>query len=196
MPTRSETVRRVGKSELYVRQLGIGGGLARVLSQSGGSVAVDTYDFTALTSVATMQFQLVQRPANATTGATTVAAWERVMLDCHAAALKSDVCGFDQWMDDHVGLSPHKTNATIGSVVATLDALGLKYHVNKMGHRRRLLAEDDVGWGGTHALYLSTPSGLAISIAGLQDGTYKPSQPIGPGEVDLCNVGTCNKTAS
>jgi len=97
-------------------------------------------------------------------------------------------------MDDHIGLSPHKTNATIGSVVATLEALGLKYHVNKMGHRRRL-AEDDVTWGGTHALYLSTPSGLAISIAGLQDGTYTPSQPIGPGEVDLCNVGTCNKTA-
>ena len=38
---------------------------------------------------------------------------------------------------------------------------------------------------------MSAPNGVALSINGLRQGDYVPSRPIGSGEVDLCNMGTC-----
>ena len=182
------------------RELFVAGGLVKVLDErQGDGFAVDTYDLTATTAAAKMQFVLVERPAANTTGDLSVADWERVMLDTHANALVDDVCGFDQWMDDHMGLSVRNSSHTIGSLVATLRGLGLKYHVNKAGHGRRLSEEapdDDLEWGAGYALYLSAPNGLAISIDGLQMGNYTPTRPVGAGEVDLCNVGTCPNASS
>lgn len=82
--------------------------------------------------------------------------------------------------------------------------LGLRKHVNKAGHRRRLQDGGAGQWGGGHTLYLSTPSGLAMSLAGNFAGASRtpgdyvptvPSAPIGTGEVTLCNIGTCSATA-
>lgn len=157
-------------------------GFATSLFQSSyAGASVDGYDFTSLSSVATLQFQLVQRPASNTSGNLTIAQFEQAMLQCHEAALVDDVCGFDQWLDNHMGMSPHKSNFTISSLTKILQALGLKYHVN------------EAAGGQFHAIYLSAPNGLAISIDGLQDGEYKPTRPIGKGEVDLCNMGTCKR---
>ena len=167
------------------------GGLVRVLDRDAGAgVAVDTYDFAELSENAIMQFQLVERPAANTTGPLTVAVWETVMLDTHAAALRDDVCGFDQWMDHHAGLAVRNSTHTLGSLAELAERLGLKYHVNKEGHGRRL-DEADLEWGSGYALYVSAPNGVALSINGLQQGDYVPSRPIGSGEVDLCNMGTC-----
>ncbi|KAH8051296.1 hypothetical protein JL721_11199 [Aureococcus anophagefferens] len=141
----------------------VDGGLARA-GPDGRRVAVDTYDFAKLSENAIMQFQLVERPAANTTGPLTVAAWETVMLDTHAAALRDDVCGFDQWMDHHAGLAVRNSTHTLGSL-AELAAPRPLSTVNK-GHGRRL---DEAG----------------------TRGDYVPSRPIGSGEVDLCNMGTC-----
>ena len=170
----------------------VDGGLARVLDRDAGAgVAVDTYDFAELSENAIMQFQLVERPAANTTGPLTVAAWETVMLDTHAAALRDDVCGFDQWMDHHAGLAVRNSTHTLGSLAELAERLGLKYHVNKEGHGRRLDEAEDLEWGSGYALYVSAPNGVALSINGLRQGDYVPSRPIGSGEVDLCNMGTC-----
>ena len=105
------------------------------------------------------------------------------MLDCHAESLKDDVCGFDQWLDNHIGLSPHQTNWSIGRLAATLEGLNLRYHVL-------------VGSSGFDSVYASAPNGLAMSIAGLPVGNYTPSRPLGGGAVDLCNVGSCPNSTS
>ena len=79
----------------------------------------------------------------------------------------------------------------LGSLAELAERLGLKYHVNKEGHGRRLDEAEDLEWGSGYALYVSAPNGVALSINGLRQGDYVPSRPIGSGEVDLCNMGTC-----
>ena len=161
----------------------------------GDDVLTDCYDFTTFASIATMQFHLVQRPAGNTTGAFGIAEFEKAMLSAHEAAMTSDVCGFDQWVDNHIGISARggggggdddetlgatPGNWTIANLQATLENLGLRYHV-LTGYT-----------GTTHNVYASAPNGLVMQISGMQDGGYTPSLPLGNGSLDLCSTGSAS----
>ena len=178
------------------RKLFVDARLVNVVAQEqaeSGSVRTDTYDFTTLGgSGGNMQLQLVQRPPTNTSGTMSIAAFEQAMLAAHQQAMVSDVCGFDQWLDNHIAVSALpvdakgtvKGNWTIGKLQATAVKLGLKYHVLQGEQSER--ATD-----ATNSVYLSAPNGLALQVNGLPDGSYTPSLPPSNGTVNLCSMGTC-----
>lgn len=140
----------------------------------------DVYDFTPFNAKATMQFHLVQSSANSTTGSLTIADWEDAMLACHEAVLRDDVCGFDQWLDNHIGLSSRSSNPgnwDVGTLVNVLNGLKLRYHT--------------LDNNGNHAVYLSAPNGLTVQVSGMSIGSYVPTRPQGGSSVNLCGNGTC-----
>eukprot|EP00937_MAST-01D_sp_MAST-1D-sp2_P004580 g4580.t1 len=182
--------------------------VANVLAQvQNGPVSTDVYDFTTFAAVATMQFHLVQRPASNTTGSFAIADFEEAMLSAHEATMTSDVCGFDQWVDNHIGISARgggggggdddeaspaaaagagagaavtPGNWTIGRFQTVLEQLGLRYHVL-------------VGYTGTvHNVYASAPNGLVMQVSGMADGNYVPSMPLGNGSLSLCTMGSAS----
>ena len=181
------------------RKLFVGAGLGDVLAAEAtptpfGLVQTDTYDFVTLGGGgATMQFQLVQRRPTNTTGTMSIENFEATMLSAHRSAMTSDVCGFDQWADNHFGVTAHplgadRGNWTIGSLQRALVGLDLPYHVSESldpGTAQR-----------SRAVYFSAPNGLCMQVNGLADGSYVPTAP--PSSMDmhnLCGVGTCsNKT--
>jgi hypothetical protein len=127
-----------------------------------------------------MQFHLVESPANSTTGSLTIADWEDAMLACHEATLKDDVCGFDQWLDNHIGISAHQSNPgnwDVGKMVDVLRAMKLRFHT--------------LDNNGNHAVYLSAPNGLTVQVSGMEMGSYVPTRPQAGGSVNLCGNGTC-----
>merc|ERR1711871_351086 len=94
------------------RKLFVDAKVATTITQLGsGSTSTDVYDFTTFAPSATMQFHLAQRPASNTTGTFTVADFEQAMLSAHASVMTSDVCGFDQWVDNHLGISARGSKA-------------------------------------------------------------------------------------
>jgi len=138
--------------------------------------AHDVYMFTPLNAAATMQFHVVQSPA-IEGDPLPIAQFEQAMLTSHEEYLLDDVCGFDQWLDNHIGVSSKVTNWDIGKLQAVLISLDLKYHV--LDNR------------GNKAVYASAPSGLAVQVNGLAVGSYVPTRPFGVSSVDLCGNGTC-----
>ena len=73
-----------------------------------------------------VQVHLVQRAASNTSGAFTVGDFESLMNGCHATSVKSDVCGWDTWMDNHYILNSPPVTAK--EYVSNFTAMGYKYH--------------------------------------------------------------------
>eukprot|EP00935_MAST-01C_sp_MAST-1C-sp1_P000645 g645.t1 len=179
------------------RKFFVDAGAAHVLAQMPGANAdaaqTDVYDFTTFANVATMQFHLVERPAGNTTGSFAIGDFETVMLDTHKSVMSSDVCGFDQWLDNHLGVGCRATNWSIGRLQTVCESLGLKYHVLKA-----YSDGDDDESKNSFNVYMSAPNGLCMQINSLPNGNYTPSAPVGGGSIGgLCSIGpdTCpNKT--
>ena len=72
-----------------------------------------------------MQLHIVERPPSDTHGALTVAELEATMNAVHAATLVSDVCGWDQWMEFHFGVSTYDWRP-LDEVLPQIEALGYK----------------------------------------------------------------------
>merc|ERR1712232_527147 len=99
-----------------------------------------------------MGFHLVQRVLSNTTGGFHVKDFEIVMTSIHKAAVTSDVCGYDVWMDLHYSIQtdPNKKNAPmLSDLFPILDKMGCKYHY---------LAGNKSPYGDHHAgAYITSP---------------------------------------
>merc|ERR1712167_494207 len=156
---------------------------AVVAPQREGSVLTDVYDFTPLAAEATMQFHVVERPANGTTGSMTWADFEAALQKCHKATIKDDLCGENTWMDHHMGLSIRKSSLPVPTDAETLKKLtsdlGLQYHITPPPSRSG-------GWGGNNtAVYVVAGNGLSITFQ-VPQGAYVPPRKMGTGMLDLC----------
>merc|ERR1712066_1169822 len=132
--------------------------------------------FQGLLPSAYVQVHLVQRPASNTTGSFAVADFERVQNSCHDDAVKSDVCGWDTWMDNHFIVNNPPVTAM--ELVSNFTALGYKYHAMQNA-------------GGGLSLYAISLNGISIQLNNLEYGGYTPSKSLGKAAGDLCGIGTC-----
>jgi len=132
--------------------------------------------FENLVTGAYVQVHLVQRGSSNTTGGFHVADFEDVQNVCHDANVKSDVCGWDTWMDNHYIVN--NPPLTAHELASNFTAMGYKYHAMKNA-------------GGGLSFYAITPNGISIQLNNLAYGGWSPSAALGSAAGDLCGTGTC-----
>jgi len=153
---------------------------ASVASHVFDGVTTDVYDFSPVQASATMQFHVVERPANGSTGPMSWADLEVAINTCHRASIKDDACGEDIWMDHHAGLAIHGSNKvhTDAETLKKLTTkLGLPFHVTPSPQ-------------GSPAVYGIAGNGLSITFQ-VDQGSYQPPRDLGNGMLDLCSDGNC-----
>eukprot|EP00937_MAST-01D_sp_MAST-1D-sp2_P002565 g2565.t1 len=139
-----------------------------------------------------MQLWLTQRDLDPAAGAATgsgltVADVEETMHAVHDAALTSDVCGYDQYMDFHYGVSTRNWRA-LDVVIPEIEKLGGKYHTGTSTWHPPV-----PGPNGTVpellTLFAVTPNGITVQLHNMKRGAYTPSRPPVEGHDGLCSLG-------
>jgi len=87
----------------------------------------------------------------------TVADYENYVNSVHEDVMVSGVCGFDQWIDNHIAID-HHSSPTLDEVAEIFEAEGYYYHWWKIeiggppsqpppGDMYQIYAADETGWG-------------------------------------------------
>ena len=84
----------------------------------------------------------------------TIADYENYVNSVHEDIMINGLCGFDQWIDNHIAIDSFGT-PTLDEVAERFENEGYYYHWWKVGPMYQIYAADNSGWG----LQLDFPGG-------------------------------------